>query len=113
MHHNHFVAGRDGAHIGWASGECHHDGDDGDGDDDGERTEMVVIVVTVLWYDYGGRNKDEDEFDDDNEANNDDDNNKDNIEIIEKFQHAGKTTFVNVIASGQFNEDMVIMINVI
>ena len=31
--------------------------------------------------------------------------------IIENFQHAGKTTFVNVIASGQFNEDMVILIN--
>ena len=31
--------------------------------------------------------------------------------FIENFQHAGKTTFVNVIASGQFNEDMVILIN--
>ena len=35
------------------------------------------------------------------------------VKIIGNLQHAGKTTFVNVIASGQFNEDMVIMINVI
>ena len=33
MHHNHSVAGGDGAHIGWASGECL---DVGDGDDGGE-----------------------------------------------------------------------------
>ena len=32
VHHDHSVAGRDGAHIGWASGEYNHDGDGGDDD---------------------------------------------------------------------------------